>query len=124
MNKIYIIRGFLPATEAYGPQDSDILGYTTSKKHAEKLVRDFKEKYIPKALDYAWWDTIGWKYNRNFESFLSGEKEMVEKFGEETLRKDWDKLGRETWGKPIYVSFGYEEVEQILNELPKCRYSR
>lgn len=122
--KVYVIRGYKPATEAYGPQDSDVLGYATSKKRVEKLIRDFREEYIPKGLDYGWWDAIHWKYKRDFEAFLKGEPGMVKKYGEETLRKDWEKLGRGTWGKPIYDFFDYEEVEEIGDELPKCRYSR
>lgn len=124
-NKIYVIKGYKPETEAYGPQDSDILGYTTSKEKCRNLIKRFKDKYLPKYLTYSIIDMIGWKFGDNFNAFLSSGLPITKEASPEELRKDWEKYGG-GWKRLIYSNIDYEEVELLhdTGELPECRYRR
>jgi hypothetical protein len=123
LNKVYILVGYKAATEPYGPQDSDILGYCFTEEKCKELHERLTDKYIPKYLDHSTCSMIGWKFKSKFEDFLKNRDYILKDVSDEELRKDWDKCGRSTEFDPIYVMIGWEKVELITDELPKCRYT-
>lgn len=123
LNKVYILVGYKAATEPYGPQDSDILGYCFTKEKCKELHEKLTDKYIPKYLDHSICSIIGWKFKGKFEDFLKNRDYILKDVSDEELRKDWDKCGRSTEFDPIYVMIGWEKVNLITDELPKCRYT-
>lgn len=111
-DKIYIIVGYKPANEPYGPQDSHIFGFCNTKKEANQNKKILNNKYIPKRLKYADVDMIGWRYNNNIEDYIMGNKYNPEVA--EIVRSDWEKWGGSRQ-KLEYEGFSIEEIEKITD---------
>ena len=108
---IYIIRGYKPSTEAYGPQDSDIIGYCNTEEFAKEQIKFLENEYLPVYLNYSMVDMIGWRYNNDIEEFIKKECKG-RKIDEDIIRKDWEKWS-EHWKKLKYEGFDYEKVVKL-----------
>lgn len=116
--KVYVIVGYRDNGH------TDVLGYTTSKKKCNKFVNMFKDEYVPKYIQRCELDMIGWRFNNDFEEYYKVfGKDAHKKATKAELRKDWEKYGG-GWQEPIYHSIDFEEVEELTDKLPPCRYSR
>ncbi len=109
-SKIYVIVGYKPADDAYGQQDSHIFGFCKTKNKANHQLSILRDRYIPKRLDYATVDMIGWRFNNDIEAYIAYKR--YNKEVAEIVRADWEKWGGH-WKRLRYSAFSVEEIKEF-----------